>query len=196
MKRPLAVLAALACARCLTSETFPGDEVMGTFSFQAEELSKDCQLSDIPEGGFGPFTGTFSRIKGQPEAWLTLGEVSREAVFDGQVVSSTRRAPRRFPECQCDDTEVEETLTVALLSKSQDQEVERLFGAAGCPPSPLDGGVPAPDVDEGIVRPDSTERGFDAVRACGVLVDVVVPGQSCQCEMPCTLTYRILGERK
>ena len=50
------------------------------------------------------FTAVFSRSKADGQAWVTLDEVSREATFDGQVVSSGARArrngqgdPARFP---------------------------------------------------------------------------------------------------
>jgi hypothetical protein len=193
--RPWFLAAALAGFACLPEPKYPGNEVMGTFDFTATALSDDCAgLSDIPDGGF-TFSGTFSRQTDNSQAWFTLGGISREASFDGQVVRSERTAPRRFPECLCGDkVNMVETLVVALSSKSQDA----LLGG-GCPDAALDGGLPAPNGDLGVFAPGTTPQGFDAVRACGELTDVIAPdpaaAPACQCAS-CTLRYTVRGDRK
>lgn len=178
---------------CLSEQGFPGDEVMGTFDFSADPLLPfDCGLQDLPEQAVS-FSATFSRDAGQREIAYTLGGVSSGALFDGQVVEAARSAVRRFPPCECGDrTTLKETLRVALLSKSQDSE---LLGK--CPVHPLDGGVPA--ADGGVMLPESTPRGFDAVRACGELVNEILeePGAGCSPACSgCTLRYRVTGVRR
>jgi hypothetical protein len=181
----------LVQSACLPEASFPGAEVMGTFRFQAQAWSSDCVgISDLPDGGF-PFGGTFSRTQGQSQAWFTLGERSQEATFDGQLFSSTRTAARSFLDCECDEqVQLVETLSVALVSRSQNRVLE-----GGCPERPLDGGMPGADPDAGVFLPSSTEKGFDAVRACGELVDQLVPGPGCRC-VGCTLRYTVQGDRE
>src|SRR5262245_54134010 len=138
-KRLLPLAIAWLFAACLAGQSFPGDEVMGTFGFEALPLELTCELAEVPREGFS-FQGTFSRNKGQSEAWSHLGGTSREATFDGQVLTSERSAVRQFSECQCESpTTLHEVLAVALVSQSQDRE---LGGA--CPENALDGGMPAP----------------------------------------------------
>lgn len=192
MPRSLLPLALLLPA-CFTEPTYPGDEVMGTFAFEATPKLIDCLIEEVPRDAGFSFQGTFSRRKGQSEAWLTLGGVSREATFDGQLVTSERSAPRLFPECNCgENTSLQETLHAALLSTSQDRELSN-----ACPADPLDGGLPTPD--GGVLLPDSTPSGFDAVRACGELVDVVVvePGAGCDPKcVGCRMVFSVEGVRR
>lgn len=180
----------MLCA-CLDEPPFRGDEVMGTFAFTAEPWVLDCELADVAKDRFD-FTGTFSRFRDGGEAFFTLNGVETPAEFDGQVVRTERAAARRFPECECGDrTSLHEMLAVALLSKSQDEALE-----GSCPPDALDGGIPS---GGGIRRPASTERGFDAVRACGLLVDTVIPETEANCSpvcQRCRLTYRVRGDRR
>ncbi len=192
MKRLTPTLSLLFLAGCPSANQVLGDEPMGRFKLQASLFSSDCQLSDVPDGGFA-FDAELSRNRGTSQAWLVIGGIARDAGFDGQVATSTHSAPRRFEECGCgDQTLIQETLTVALLSSSQD----RALGGA-CPPSPLDGGVPRPDPDGGIFAPASLEQGgFDAIRACGELVDEVVPAEGASCSCPrCTMVFRVEGTR-
>ncbi|MCI0672697.1 MAG: hypothetical protein L0Y64_19800, partial [Myxococcaceae bacterium] len=218
---PLLTLVLLAC----TPDTpGSGSEPMGTFVFERATLvpeATDCfQVPDAPDGeggyalipqldgsppmldgGFPPadfarelegFEGTFSRKRDSGDAVFTLRDMDRAATFDGQVLSSTATSPRRFddvcgPRCKLT---LEETFTVALLSASQEQAVGRR-----CPPDALDGGVPGPDEDAGIRPPMQTSGGFDATRACGLLVESVQPQLDCTCRA-CTVVYRLEGSRK
>jgi hypothetical protein len=182
----------VACAACETTPTLRGVE-MGSFEFQATlttvgENDAGCPYAELPQNGFA-FVGGYSEDEGK--VWLTLGGAVREAEFDGQVASSTHSAPRQFPECECATVTMSETLKVALLSRSQ-----HLAAGSACPPNPLDGGVPAPDPDAGVTPPGRTDRGlFDAVRACGELIDEIVPGDGCVCA-GCTVRYSVEGRRK
>jgi hypothetical protein len=170
---------------CTTSQKFPGSELIGTFIFTASLSSNDCQFSEVPDGGF-TFSGTFSYNPGGA-AYFTVGRTNRDAGFDGQYVVSEAVAPREFIACQCGNgTLVDETLRVALLSQSQKDASD-----GGCPPNPLDGGVPLPD--GGIQPPQRRGSKFDAVLACGELVDVVIPSApTCQCPS-CTMISTVVG---
>lgn len=171
----------------------PGDVQMGTYAFTATPLELDCAVDDIPQGGFA-FTGAFSQQSTTGEAWFRLNNVVREASFDGQVARATYAAPRSFG-AQCDGctTELRESLAVALLSKSQN-------GAAGdrCPEGALDGGVP---VGPGVTPPGPVAQGYDALRACGEMVDEIVatPNEGASCDPACgqcRLRYRLEGARR
>lgn len=187
----LAVLAATWLA-CAPEPVFPGDEVMGTFSFAASRVKGgdgDCAFSEAQDSF--DFQGTFSRFPDAGQIFFTVNGVSRDGGFDGQVAEATLAAARQFSACSCSTTQVEETIRVALLSRSQDEHLD-----GRCPPAPLDGGVPASGSDDGGVRgPGSTASGFDALRACGELIDRVLPGEECACE-ECRMTYRLEGIRR
>ena len=196
VRRAFPAAVALAACACLPEPKYPGNEVMGTFEFEATALSDDCVgFMEVPDGGF-TFSGTFSRQTDNSQAWFTLGGISREATFDGQVLKSERTAPRLLRELDggAANVNVVETLVVALSSRSQDAKLE-----GNCPADPLDGGLPEPNGDLGIFAPGTTPQGFDAIRACGELTDEVVPDPaavpSCEC-VGCTLRYRVRGDRK
>ncbi|MBI3182427.1 MAG: hypothetical protein HYZ28_09810 [Myxococcales bacterium] len=191
-----ALLGAVA-AGCPSGQSTAGLELMGTFALTAEPLVFDCPLSEVSEAGF-QLTVTFSRDAGESRVAYQHGGLVSEATFDGQVVEAARLAVRRLPSCNCgEQTQLRETLRVALLSQSQDREL-----SGRCPERPLDGGVPSPD--GGVFRPASAAGGFDAVRACGELLDEVVPEHSSPspdagCEeacFSCRLLYRVEGMRR
>jgi hypothetical protein len=200
----VAFLVALACS---SSSSLPGDEAMGTFEFHATPVSSDCSLGSLPDGGFD-FEVVARHNKDNSGTWLLIGGIVGTAGFDGQIITSVRSAPRAFLQADggscnpqvtdggaitCSMT-LTETLTFALLSRNQ-------FDAVGntCPPNPLDGGVPF-DLDAGINRPGTASGGasYDAVQACGTLVDFASIDAGCNaaCLVPCTLTYSVSGARK
>jgi hypothetical protein len=182
----LSVPTVLSCAE----EHFPGSEVMGTFAFTATAppLDGTCTFAEMPTADFA-FTGTFSRNP-DGETFFTLAETDRAATFDGQLATSSQSAPRVFQDCNCaTGTQVNETITVALLSRSQTDAV-----GGNCPPNPLDGGVPPPG--GGITGPGSTGTSFDAILACGELNDEVeVTSSGCTCG-PCFDRYQVEGVRQ
>lgn len=193
MTRLLLILTTLALCGCPVVDTTPGDENMGLYQFRAEPVSLVCGLPDIPAGVFD-FSGTISRFRDGGAVFLTLNGISRDAGFNGQIVTSSHSAARTFKlpdagDCGACDMRVVETLTVALLSKSQSSAV-----GDRCPVNPLDGGVP--DVDAGVTLPGSTATGFDSVRACGDLFEEIVGAGSCDPLCACLLQYRLTGERK
>lgn len=205
---------ALGCATWLAcpAAPLPGDQPMGQYAVTASEgergyvsdageVSADggapsCQLEEVTAADFA-FDAVLTRESTSQRAWVTLNGYSREGTFDGQVVSRQAEASRVFAACSKCSTRVVETLTVALLSRSQTE-------AAGgqCPANALDGGVAAPTGDGGITGPRQTPQGYDAVRLCGelttlVVADGLVDGGACapMCG-GCTVRYQLRGERR
>lgn len=189
----MVVALALSCA---DGTKYAGDEVIGTFLFRAEPLVIDCGLGEVPDGGFD-FQGTLSHHRDSTQAYITVNGYARDAGFDGQVLVSQHMAPRTFSGCGRCQTQVRETISVAVVSKSQSAAL-----GDKCPDNPLDGGVPAGGSDAGITGPGTTATGYDAVRVCGELLDEVVSATtvdmmdcSAMCST-CTLRYRLSGERR
>jgi hypothetical protein len=197
----------LSGSACDDEPDGPGREKMGTYELTAEVVTladggldpgyQDCTLrnpgmTELPSSSF-PFEVILTRNPDTNETFLTLGGVTRPATFDGQFVESTFFARREFANC-CVGADgqnlgqLEERLRVALLSRSQSDAL-----GGRCPPNPLDGGVPGPDA--GVTPPGSIGTGFDALRACGELVDVVRPGDCGRCSA-CTLRYPVTGVRR
>lgn len=154
-----------------------------------------CQLEEVTAADFD-FTAVLTRDGASARAWVTLNGYTREGTFDGQVLTSTAEASRVFVACAKCSTRVVETLSVAVLSRSQN-------GALGgqCPGDALDGGVGA-DPDAGILAPGLTSQGYDAVRLCGELTTLVVAdglsdGGACDPKCGgCTVSYQLRGERR
>lgn len=154
-----------------------------------------CQLTELDGGAFS-FDAVLTRESTSQRAWVTLNTYSREGTFDGQVLTSTAEASRVFEKCAKCSTRLVETISVAVLSRSQSV-------AAGnqCPEHPLDGGVIV-DPDAGIVVPGSTPQGFDGVLLCGELITRVialgtVDGGACDplCD-GCSVSYQLRGDRR
>lgn len=189
MRRCWALAAVLILAACSSGENVPGKATIGTYAFRAVQTSGNCAFIEQPDGGFG-YTATLTYDPGTTHGYLTVNGVSRDAGFDGQVMDAPATTKRVFAECNCqDNVVVNERITVALLSDSQRSAV-----GGGCPPNPLDGGVPAPN-DAGIVAPAMRGDTYDAPLACGVQTDEIVPGANCQCT-GCTLQYSLSGVRQ
>lgn len=181
-------------AACTGLTTPPGPEHLGTYQMRALPVFRACGLSDVAANEFS-FQATFSRDPGSGQAWVTLQQYSREAVWNGQALGSVASAPRSFSGvCSGCPMALRETLRVDLLSLSQNV-------AAGdrCP----DGPVPAVDDDAGIHAPAPDAFGYDAVRACGALLTETVitgalpDGGACDATCgDCTVQYRLTGERR
>jgi hypothetical protein len=202
-ERCFVALAALSLAGCPQSSQLPGDEQLGSFSFHAEPpdagVYVTCHLLDVPDAGFD-FTAAFSHQRDGGMTWITIGAISHGANFDGTTLSGSYSAMRSFASCGACMTTVTEALTVVLLSQSQDQAL------GGRCPDP--GTAPPLDPDAGITGPMSGASRYDAVRACGTLVDAVssdpVPADgldytdagcwtSCN---TCVLNYALQGVRQ
>lgn len=186
------LLSSAAVAACTADKPPPGDEILGAYDFTATPLVLDCALVDVPDGGF-TFTATLSRFRDAGAAFFTLGGVSRDAGWDGQIFTSPGSAPRVFSECSSCATTLEEQLAVALLSRSQNAAAQEV-----CPANPLDGGLPTGEL---VTKPDSSPAGFDAVRACGELSEAVrttgvtdAGGCPAACNQ-CRLRYTLTGVR-
>jgi hypothetical protein len=193
----LVSLPVLAVAAACVSETvFPGDLTIGTFDFQAQAnwARTDCKpdggdFNRLVDGGF-TFSGTFSRDSLDGGVWFTIDGFSRTAVFDAptQRYVTTHRAAAQLPSCGegCKGAEIEESMSVVVLSDSQDRAI-----GSRCANLMTDGGLP-----DGSV-PGPTLNGYDAERACGELKVVFLPGKSaeCKCVTSCTAVYGVEGKR-
>src|SRR6218665_381709 len=186
----------LVVAACVSETVYPGDVVIGLFNFhaQADWARTNCNpgggdFSRLSDGGFD-FAGTFSRDSVDGGAWFTVDGYSRAATYEApaQRYVSTEKAPAQVASCgeDCKGSQIEEKLSVVVLSDSQD----RAMGSrcANLPDGGLpDGSVPAP-----------TANGYDAQRACGTLSVTFLPGTSenCKCKTSCTAVYGVEGERR
>jgi hypothetical protein len=190
---PVAALA--LAAACFSDPVYPGNQVLGTFSFEARldpsGTTCDASVADfaqLDDAGVFRFEGTFSREADSGIGWVTVQGFSRDAGYDGQQVSSTLTAvaPRATCGTGCEDSKIEETLKVTLFSDSQARTLNR-----DC--LRFDGGIP-----EGT-PPAPTENGYDVSLACGSLTDVFLPGtgNKCNCQpRTCTTAYTVQGERR
>lgn len=185
----------------------PGDVMLGLYA-----MSATGGAPPTPDGGLGrppecveltevtgadfAFDAVLTRESTSDRAFVTLNGYSRDGTFDGQVLVSTAEANRVFEACSDCATKVVETISVAVLSISQDQ-------AAGgiCPENPLDGGVGA-FPDAGVFAPGQNAQGYDAVRVCGELTTEVVAlgladGGACKAECSrCIVRYQLRGDRR
>ncbi|NMO15258.1 hypothetical protein HPC49_05100 [Pyxidicoccus fallax] len=186
-----AVAAAMAC---YSDPVYPGDQVLGTFRFEARlDPSKTTCDASVPEfaqvddAGVFRFEGTFSRDTDGGTGYFTVQSYSRDAGYEGQSVTSTLRAtaPRASCGTGCEDSSIEETLKVMLFSDSQARTLNR-----DC--RQHDGGIPTGSA------PGPTENGYDVSLACGTLTDVFLPGtRNCNCQpTTCTTAYIVQGERR
>lgn len=196
MKRLSWIPAVLCLAACEEPSKFPGDEVMGRFDFVAQPAAVGCALSEVVPTELR-FSATFSRASDGSQYWMTINGVSADATFDGQYAATTRSAPRVFPSCRlnadaglCSEgASLRESLRIAFLSRGQDEAL-----GSTCPTHPL--GAPLPSSADGTVAPPGLKTGsFDALRACGEMQDLVVPGADCVCDA-CQVTYNVTGVRR
>ncbi|WP_164015638.1 hypothetical protein [Pyxidicoccus trucidator] len=190
----LPVAAVAAAMACYSDPVYPGNQVLGTFRFEARldpaRTTCDASVRDfaqLDDAGLFRFEGTFSRDTDAGTGYLTVQGFSRDAGYEGQGVTSTLRAtaPRASCGSGCEDSAIEETLKVTLFSDSQARTLNR-----DC--KLHDGGIP-----EGT-PPAPTENGYDVSLACGSLTDVFLPGtRNCNCQpSTCTTAYTIQGARR
>ncbi len=191
---PLSLPALFAVFACFSDPVFPGDQLVGTFRFDAtlDRQRTTCQLTNpdlapLADGGVFRFEGTFSRNMDGGAGFLTVQGFTRDAGYEGQRVVSLHRASAQLQSCGsgCQGSAVEETLDVILLSNSQDVLIGRRCSGL------VDGGVP-----DGGEPPGPTPNGYDAQRACGALIDDLIPGTgNCTCTAPCRAVYTVEGTR-
>lgn len=201
-----ALLLALGLSGCPVKPP-PGDVAMGQYA-----VSATGGAPQLPDGGLGrppecvdltevtgadfSFDAVLSRESTSDRAFITLSGYPREGTFDGQVLTSTAEANRVFEACSKCSTRVVETISVAVLSISQDD-----VAGGTCPEHPLDGGVGA-FPPAGVFGPGQTAQGYDAVRVCGELTTQVVAlglVDGGACEAPCNgciVRYQLRGDRR
>jgi hypothetical protein len=194
----LAGFASVVVLAACREESFPGFQVMGAFELTARPVAVAgaCTNSEF-DGGLS-FGGTFSQDTTTGAAWFTFngGSVSRPGSFDGRDYSSVAVAERQLASCDGGTVDLTETMIIALLSQSQAQAYRAQFPDGGtCPENALDGGIPAPDPDAGIFAPAPTTDGFDALLACGLLLENVQPKTGPACG-PCDFAYVVEGIRQ
>ncbi|HET9449911.1 MAG TPA: hypothetical protein VFO83_03475 [Aggregicoccus sp.] len=183
-------LALLALSGCIEESTLPGDEVLATFTLNASLVpGNNCPAGEVPDGGFA-FDGTLSRDRDGQRAYFIVSGFARDAGFDGQRLTSVQRAsqPGYVQGCGtgCTAVEVEQTLRLLLLSRSQNE----LYGKGKSCAELLDGGLP---LDGGALPPGAGgDGGFDAVRACGDMSNLKLPDAGCSCAQ-CTWSYSVEG---
>lgn len=175
----------------------PGDENLGNFRLHAVGSMKLCDLAFV--GSFDQDL-TLSRSSDGGGFFFVLDGQVFDGGFDGQVAQHSVTGLSAFNladggNCnQCKMT-VTDSMALALLSKAQSSALADM-----CPDNPLDGGVPVIGADGGDIRPVMTDGGFDAVRVCGEIHDVVSgEGAGFFCDTACAMcrvTYRVTGERK
>jgi hypothetical protein len=187
----LALLTAALLSGCIEETQLPGDEVLGTFVLNTQpRAGSNCPAEEVPDAG-GVFEGTLTRNR-DGTAYFVVDGFGRDAGYDGQRLTSVQRAlqPRLAAACGtgCSAVEVEQTLRLLLLSSSQNEA----FGKDRSCADLLDGGLPA---DAGSTLPPGADGGFDAVRACGELVNQKLPDAGCSCAQ-CTLSFGVEGTRK
>ncbi|MBN1207745.1 MAG: hypothetical protein JXB05_22970 [Myxococcaceae bacterium] len=187
----------VAAAACFSDPVYPGDQVLGTFRFDAtiDWARTTCkpggETVQLGDGGTLRFEGTFSRNADAGAGYLTVQGFSRDAGYEGQRVVSLHRVGAALPGCgtNCEGSQIEESLDVLLLSSSQDEAVGRRCSGL------VDGGVPGSE-DGGTQPPGPTPNGYDVQRACGTLTDDFIPGtKNCTCTKPCRAVYTVEGTR-
>jgi hypothetical protein len=183
------------CEGCTGGPLTPPGKEMGTFTLNSKGIFSACSLPGFPVSY--DFQGTFSELA-DGGIVFTAGIETFKADFDGQFMAYGKTANANFGladggNCDACTMKQVQTAKLALLSKSQDEAL-----VTGCPTTALDGGIPAGDLDAGILLPAWTSSGaFDAVRACGELT-VQISGEGF-CDpacYSCTLVYRVSGPRQ
>jgi hypothetical protein len=185
---------AVVAVACFSDPVYPGDQVLGTFRFDATldrsrttctgQPGEPLQLGD---GGTLRFEGTYSREADGGMGFFTVQGFSRSAQYEGHQVVSTHKVATTFQGCgtDCEGSQIEETLDTLLLSTSEDELIGgRCSGL-------VDGGVPQ---GGGAQPPGPTPNGYDVKRACGTLTDDFIPGtRNCTCTKPCKAVYTVEG---
>lgn len=171
---------------------------MGVFVLRAEPTRRDCELPEVPDGGF-TFEAHLARndLDGGVVVFVNADRAagSSPAAWDGRRFQWTAEARRGFPS-RCGDCPIvaQEDVELTLLSRAQNEALGNT-----CPsPSPDGGG----ELTFGEADPPRwTPLGFDAVRACGTLIlhlegAQALDGGRCPEECsPCLVEYRLRGER-
>ena len=171
----------------------PVADSLGTYDFHAQPFSAVCSIPNLSTAAVD-FRGTLAWLPDGGVAFTSAGRTN-PASYDGQVVVTVDTQPLSITladggSCATCDVRVTQTISAALLSKSQSVALKD-----ACPPHPLDGGVPG--ADAGVSLPvRKADGGFDSVRVCGELRFVVTATGFCDpiCN-GCSLLYTVSGPR-
>jgi len=189
----LTAAATVVLAAC-PGQQYPGTQIV-TFSLNARgipgslEACRDAGYSEIPDPDAGfTFSAIFSGSEDGTITSMTIQDFTRDATFDGVVITSPYTAPREFVRCDGGST-VDEELFVLPISLTQSRALN-----GDCPADPLQPGVIPVDPDGGVAPPGWNDGHFDAVRACGRLRDTIHPVLPNACPV-CTMELDLTGPR-
>lgn len=180
----------VAASGCPDAHKYPG-HLAATFRIDA--VTPPDQLWQCADAGYielpplrYTFTAHFSGASPGQVDWLTVGDSTWDASFDGQYIDSWRSSTRQFANCGGATAAIEEPFRVALLSLAQNTAL-----GGQCPEFPLDPASLPPDASLPGPLPSGA---FDALKACGELSDHVIPEEGSSCQ-PCSITFRLTGVR-
>lgn len=189
------IAAAVLLAACPEQACPSPSRQIVTFSLTARatvgslEACRDAGYTEIPDPDAGfTFSTVFCGDEDGTIHSMAIQDFVREASFDGTVLTSPFSAPRSFE--LCGDAGVDEELFVLPVSLTQSQTL----GLENCPDDPLRPGAIPVDPDGGIYPPGWIDEHFEAVRACGRLIDTIHPAGDKDCPV-CTMTFHITGPR-
>jgi hypothetical protein len=175
---------------CFDARTYPG-HLAATFRIDA--VAPEGALWECADAGYVElppvrytFTTHFSGSSPGAVDWMTVGDNTRQASFDGQYIESLHDSTRQFTNCGGATAAIVEPFKVALLSLSQNTAL-----GGECPENPLDPASFPPDASRPGPLPTG---GFDALKACGELTDNVIPEPGAPCP-PCSITFHLTGVR-
>ena len=204
--RRLCLLAPLLLTTCTQPATYPGNVVLGSFTFTADETADTCPFDNLPDGGVPlstpafTFEGVFSLEAASRVLYLTVNGTSRQGTLEGRHFRLEAEAAR---DVYCTDpVEMIEAIEGDLYAPGE------MLGDGGCPnfvTAPTDGGddtdagftdggaLDAGAADAGTLLDQLSDGGIIApVLACGSLVDVTDGG----CFASCNLSYQLIGVRQ
>jgi hypothetical protein len=185
-------LAALVASGCSAKTQYQGDQVIGSYGFQATLVSDDCHVT-VSDGGAGfGFSGVFSYSSASQQLFLdTDGNTDDDHVgtLVGRHFSVQNSA---FRDLGCgDEIRVVETIEGDLF--------QQLDGIGGCDTLLADGGLPDGGAvpDAGFVKNNAADPANIPTSVCGVIGDVAPAapppadgGPACG---GCQIVYRLSG---
>src|SRR5688572_3076826 len=119
----IALAPLVASSGCNETRSYPGHLAA---TFRIEAVTPDGGLWECADAGYTElpserytFTTHFSGSSPGLVEWMTVGDNSRDAGFDGQYIVSLHDSTREFTNCGGATAVIAEPFKVALLSLSQ-----------------------------------------------------------------------------